>query len=120
LDVIPAHVADDLEAIGEHLADGRLAVHAPAGGLGTAGHEEGRVVLEEACDAVHVAGVEGRVDLEQQLDAGAGRRLDHGAVSSHWGAHGRHSASSGLDASSAPPPSVAPPRILQATPWTST
>src|SRR5215467_13347785 len=80
LDVIPAHVADDLEAIGEHLPDGRLAMHAPAGGLGTAGHEKGGVVLKEAHDAVYVAVVEGRVDLEQYLDAGAGRRLDHGAL----------------------------------------
>src|SRR4030095_15158350 len=78
LDVVPAHIADDLETVREHLANGRLAVHAPATRLGAAGHQEGCVLLEKAHDAVHVTGVEGGVDVQEQLDARAGGRLDHG------------------------------------------
>src|SRR5690242_2089334 len=80
VDVVPAHVADDLEPVREHLADGGLALHPAAARLGPAGHEEGGVVGEEGEDAAHVAAVEGRVDLEEQVDAGAagGRGLGHG------------------------------------------
>src|SRR5690349_10118324 len=69
VDVVPAHVADDLEAVRQHLADGGLAGDPAAAGLGAAGHEEGGVVREERRDPAHVAAVEGRVDLEQQVDA---------------------------------------------------
>src|SRR5262249_4874019 len=72
VDVVPPHAADHREAVGEDAPDRLLAAHAPAARLRSAGHQEGRVVVEEAHDALDVAGVERRVDLEHQLEGGAG------------------------------------------------
>jgi len=77
LDVVPAHVADHLEAIRQDFPDGGLAVHAPPIRLGAARHEKRRVVVEEAQDPVHVPGVEGGVDVQEEVDARAGCGRGH-------------------------------------------
>src|SRR5882762_3685371 len=106
IDVVPAHAADDLEAVGQDFPDRRLAVDATPARLGAAGHQEGRVLREEAQDPVHVAAVEGGVDLHQQVDAGArgGRGGRHGPDSARGGPAGQ----AGWYHPRMPPPAAGP------------
>src|SRR5262245_25267775 len=78
VDVVPPHVGNDLETIGQNAPDRFLAVHAAAYRFGPARHQKRTILSEEGHDPVDVAAVEGSVDLLQQRERRArdGLRLN--------------------------------------------
>src|SRR5262249_42077090 len=78
--VVPAHISDDAEAVGEYLAHGGLAAHTAPFRLRSPRHQEGAVLGEKRHDAVDIAAVERRIDLLHEL----GRRPRcHGSTIHH-------------------------------------
>src|SRR5579864_9112676 len=66
--VFPAHVGDLLEAVGQRLADRRLALQSAADRLGAARQAEGAVLGEAIDDAIDIAAGERRRDLSHPFD----------------------------------------------------
>src|SRR5437016_4663450 len=66
--ILPAHVGDLPEAVGEGLPDRRLALQRAADRLGSARQAERRIVREAIGNPLNIATVEGRRDRPHKFD----------------------------------------------------